>query len=113
MGIAEQRDKSLNSLDNAASLHISVTKVCVNLIAGNTPVVKPGYLALKDSSIFLDKAGGSLEKNFSVVYGKYNLPDLMDNILNSSRNCHRFLVSSQVRRSRSLWALSCSSVDPL
>nr|GEV72155.1 putative ribonuclease H-like domain-containing protein [Tanacetum cinerariifolium] len=53
--IAEQRDKSLSSLASAASLHISKTKVWVNLIAGKTPELRPWYLALKDSSIFLDK----------------------------------------------------------
>ncbi|GKE19980.1 putative polyprotein, partial [Tanacetum coccineum] len=40
-----------------------------------TPELRPGCLALNDSSIFLDKEGGSLARSFSVVEGKYNLPD--------------------------------------
>ncbi|GKD99109.1 hypothetical protein Tco_1383006 [Tanacetum coccineum] len=35
-------------------------------------------------------------KSFSVVEGKYNLPDLVANCLKSSKNDHKFLVSSQV-----------------
>ncbi|GKE39443.1 hypothetical protein Tco_1462848, partial [Tanacetum coccineum] len=69
-------------------------------------------LALNDSSIFLDKEGGSLAKSFSVVEGKYNLPDLVANCLKSFKNDHKFLVSSQVILSKSLYALSCSSVEP-
>ncbi|GKB71907.1 RNA-directed DNA polymerase, eukaryota, reverse transcriptase zinc-binding domain protein [Tanacetum coccineum] len=41
---------------------------------GKTPELRPGYLALNDSSIFLDKEGESLAKRFFVVEGKYNLP---------------------------------------
>ncbi|GJS30789.1 reverse transcriptase domain-containing protein [Tanacetum coccineum] len=49
IGMAEQRDKSLDSLASSASLHISETK------------------------------GGSLAKSFSVVEGKYNFPDFTAN----------------------------------
>ncbi|GJX44982.1 hypothetical protein Tco_0261658, partial [Tanacetum coccineum] len=50
-----------------------------------TPELRPGYLVLNDSSIFLDREGGSLAKSFSVVEGKYNLPDLVANCLKSLR----------------------------
>ncbi|GKC34861.1 hypothetical protein Tco_1047245 [Tanacetum coccineum] len=76
------------------------------------PELRPGYLVLNDSSIFLDMEGGSLAKSFSVVEGKYNLPDLVANCLKSSKNDHKFLVSSQVIMYKSLNALSCSSVEP-
>nr|GEZ49898.1 hypothetical protein [Tanacetum cinerariifolium] len=66
IGMAEQRDKSLNSLVSAASLHI-----------------------------FKTKEGGSLAKSFSVVEEKYNLPDLIASCLKSSKNDHKFLVTSQ------------------
>ncbi|GJV07051.1 Orf y [Tanacetum coccineum] len=39
--------------------------------------------------------GGSLAKSFSVVEGKYNLPNLVANCLKSFKNDHKFLVSSQ------------------
>ncbi|GKF86722.1 hypothetical protein Tco_0254549, partial [Tanacetum coccineum] len=77
--MAEQWDKSLNSLASAASLHISETKVWVNLNAGKTHALRLGCLALNDSSIFLDREGGSLAKSFSVVEGKYNFPDFTAN----------------------------------
>ncbi|GJX20770.1 hypothetical protein Tco_0223447 [Tanacetum coccineum] len=63
-------------------------------------------------SLFWDLGGGSLAKSFSVVEGKYNLPDLVANCLKSSKNDHKFLVSSQVILSKSLYALSCSLVEP-
>ncbi|GKE71165.1 hypothetical protein Tco_1529237 [Tanacetum coccineum] len=63
-------------------------------------------------SEFYCREGGSLAKSFSVVKGKYNLPDLVANCLKSSKNDHKFLVSLQVILSKSLYALSCSSVEP-
>ncbi|GJR45620.1 hypothetical protein Tco_1313723 [Tanacetum coccineum] len=39
----------------------------INSLASKTPELRPGCLALNDSSIFLDKEGGSLAKSFSVV----------------------------------------------
>ncbi|GJS59279.1 hypothetical protein Tco_0654063 [Tanacetum coccineum] len=58
--------------------------------AGNTPELRPGCLVLDDSSIFFDREGGSLSKSFSVVEGKYNLPDLVANCLKSSKNDYKF-----------------------
>ncbi|GJZ43741.1 hypothetical protein Tco_0590996 [Tanacetum coccineum] len=100
--MAEQKGKSLNSLASAASLHISKTKVWVNLNAGKTPALRLGCLALNDSYIFLDREGGSLAKSFSVVEGKYNFPDFTANCRKSFKNDHKFLVSSQVILSKSL-----------
>nr|GEZ20098.1 hypothetical protein AMTR_s00071p00160380 [Tanacetum cinerariifolium] len=54
-----------------------------------THELRPGYLALNESSIFLDNEGKSLAKSFSVVEGKYSLPDLVANCLKSSKNNHR------------------------
>ncbi|GJV73447.1 Orf y [Tanacetum coccineum] len=71
---------------------------------GKTPELRPGCFVLNDSSIFLDREGGSLAKSFFVVEGKYNLPDLVANCLKSSKNDHKFLVSSQVILSKSLYA---------
>ncbi|GJS90399.1 hypothetical protein Tco_0773035 [Tanacetum coccineum] len=80
-----KKTNPLNSLSSAASYTLFETKV---------------------------EEGGSLAKSFSVVEGKYNLPDLVANCLKSSKNDHKFLVSSQVILSKSLYALSCSSVEP-
>ena len=74
----------------------------MNLIAGRIPAVTPGYLVLNASSIFLDNTGGSFVKNFSVVAGKNNLPDLHAKILNSFKNFQRSFVFSHVNLSGSL-----------
>nr|GFA64548.1 hypothetical protein [Tanacetum cinerariifolium] len=54
-----------------------------------TPELRPGYLALNDSSIFLDNEGGSLANSFFVVEGKNSPPDLVANCLKSSKNDYR------------------------
>ncbi|GJW20283.1 ribonuclease H-like domain-containing protein [Tanacetum coccineum] len=88
---------------------IPIVKVCWNSRRGpkftweREDEMKRKYPQLK---------GESLAKSFSVVEGKYNPPDLVANCLKSSKNDHKFLVSSQVILSKSLYALSCSSVEP-
>ncbi|GJV64771.1 hypothetical protein Tco_1475599 [Tanacetum coccineum] len=52
--MAEQRDKSLSSLASVASLHISETKVWVNLIAGKTPALTPGFRMALTASFAVD-----------------------------------------------------------
>nr|GEY47843.1 hypothetical protein [Tanacetum cinerariifolium] len=61
--------------------------------AGKTPALRPGCLALNDSSIFLDREGGSLAKSFSIVDWKYSFLDFIANCQKSSKNDHKFLSS--------------------
>nr|GEX13057.1 hypothetical protein [Tanacetum cinerariifolium] len=65
---------------------------CTGVSVGEgTPKLRPGYLALNDSLIFLDNEGGSLANSFSVVEGKYSLPDLVSNCLKSFKNDYRII----------------------
>ncbi|GKD44985.1 hypothetical protein Tco_1269630, partial [Tanacetum coccineum] len=103
--MAEQRDKSLNSLASTASLHIFETKVWVNLIAGKTPALRPGCLALNDSSIFLDKEGGSLENSFSVALSCSSVKPLYrSSIIISFLTCEVIFCGSSVIVSRAAYA---------